>query len=207
MTFRRRPSLPRAPSWSTASGLSVMRFLLQEHDTAKASPIASHSNNAINIIAEFANLGMMAYIGDGKASIQIEGGGLPLPGIKMSGGFAFLLWRSVYITKQVRAVLHPRGGGGRYCESRVFHLSFAGLVQESSSDLIRLAQDQGFRQRYVDVLRSELLFYVAAIATSHFTSFTLPVQALGPLFHHLLSCPCLRPSRLARLKNLQQRVK
>ncbi len=42
----------------------------------------------------------MAYVGDGKALTQVEAGS-PEVGFKLYGSFAFLLWRSVYITKQV----------------------------------------------------------------------------------------------------------
>ena len=42
----------------------------------------------------------MAYVGDEKALTQIEAGDSSL-GLKLYGSFAFLLWRSVYITKQV----------------------------------------------------------------------------------------------------------
>ncbi|KAJ9524432.1 hypothetical protein QJQ45_019391 [Haematococcus lacustris] len=50
---------------------------------------------------EFLSLGIMAYVGDNKALTQIEAGGDASLSLKLYGGLAFLLWRSVYITKQV----------------------------------------------------------------------------------------------------------
>lgn len=47
---------------------------------------------------EFLSLGIMAYIGDEKALTQIEAFDAE---VGLEGRFAFLLWRSVYITKQV----------------------------------------------------------------------------------------------------------
>ncbi|KAI3438808.1 hypothetical protein D9Q98_001225 [Chlorella vulgaris] len=43
---------------------------------------------------EFLNLGTLAYIGDNEALTEILG-------FKLSGGLAYLIWKSVYITKQV----------------------------------------------------------------------------------------------------------
>ena len=45
---------------------------------------------------QFLSLGIMAYIGDDKALVEVGNTGL-----NFWGNFAFLLWRSVYITKQV----------------------------------------------------------------------------------------------------------
>jgi NADH dehydrogenase FAD-containing subunit len=47
---------------------------------------------------EFLSLGIMAYVGNEKALVSAE----VLDGrLDIAGAFAFLLWRSVYITKQV----------------------------------------------------------------------------------------------------------
>ena len=43
----------------------------------------------------------MAYVGDSKALTQIEAGANSPLALKLYGSVAFLLWRSVYITKQV----------------------------------------------------------------------------------------------------------
>jgi len=49
---------------------------------------------------EFLSLGIMAYVGNDMALTQIEAGSADLS-VKLYGRLAFLLWRSVYITKQV----------------------------------------------------------------------------------------------------------
>ncbi|KXZ46318.1 hypothetical protein GPECTOR_45g188 [Gonium pectorale] len=48
---------------------------------------------------EFLNLGIMAYLGSDKALTQVEA--FDVLNLKLYGSFAFLLWKSVYITKQV----------------------------------------------------------------------------------------------------------
>lgn len=47
---------------------------------------------------EFLNLGIMAYLGDDRALTEIQ---LPFTKVKLSGSLAFLVWKSVYLTKQV----------------------------------------------------------------------------------------------------------
>ena len=47
---------------------------------------------------EFLSLGLLAYVGDNDALTQVDAGALHL---RYSGSFAALLWRSVYVTKQV----------------------------------------------------------------------------------------------------------
>ncbi|KAH8058937.1 oxidoreductase [Aureococcus anophagefferens] len=49
---------------------------------------------------QFLNLGILAYVGDGKALAQVALGDGDL-GVKAAGRAAFGLWRSVYIAKQV----------------------------------------------------------------------------------------------------------
>jgi len=49
---------------------------------------------------EFVSLGMMAYVGSSKAAIDTQKSVGPAE-VAFYGNFAFLLWRSVYITKQV----------------------------------------------------------------------------------------------------------
>lgn len=48
---------------------------------------------------EFLSLGIMAYVGNDKALTQVEA--FDVINLKLSGSIAFLLWKSVYITKQV----------------------------------------------------------------------------------------------------------
>lgn len=47
---------------------------------------------------EFLSLGIMAYVGNEKALVSAE---VLDTNINIAGSLAFLLWRSVYITKQV----------------------------------------------------------------------------------------------------------
>ena len=47
---------------------------------------------------EFLSLGIMAYVGGNAAVVESDVADLD---VQLSGSFAFLLWRSVYITKQV----------------------------------------------------------------------------------------------------------
>eukprot|EP00198_Chlamydomonas_reinhardtii_P012934 XP_001702271.1 mitochondrial NADH dehydrogenase [Chlamydomonas reinhardtii] len=48
---------------------------------------------------EFLSLGIMAYVGNDKALTQVEA--FDVINLKLYGSVAFLLWKSVYITKQV----------------------------------------------------------------------------------------------------------
>ena len=48
---------------------------------------------------EFLNLGLLAYVGAGQAVAQVQLGENSL--LNASGENAFLLWRSVYVVKQV----------------------------------------------------------------------------------------------------------
>ena len=52
-------------------------------------------------VFEFLGLGLLAYVGSGSALTQLDAGNLL--SLRLSGGFAYLLWRSVYVTKQARA--------------------------------------------------------------------------------------------------------
>ena len=47
----------------------------------------------------FLNLGLLAYLGGGEALSQVQVGDLPL--FSYFGSVAFILWRSVYLVKQV----------------------------------------------------------------------------------------------------------
>lgn len=50
---------------------------------------------------EFLSLGIMAYVGNNSAVTQFEPGQEASVSLRLYGRLAFLLWRSVYITKQV----------------------------------------------------------------------------------------------------------
>ena len=47
----------------------------------------------------FLNLGILAYVGGGEALSQVELGDVPV--FSYAGSVAFILWRSVYLVKQV----------------------------------------------------------------------------------------------------------
>lgn len=48
---------------------------------------------------EFLNLGLLAYLGGGEALSQVQLGDFPI--FKFAGSVSFVLWRSVYLVKQV----------------------------------------------------------------------------------------------------------
>jgi len=47
----------------------------------------------------FLNLGLLAYVGGGEALTQVQVGNVPV--FSYAGSVAFVLWRSVYLVKQV----------------------------------------------------------------------------------------------------------
>lgn len=48
---------------------------------------------------DFLNLGLLAYVGGGEALSQVELGDFPI--FSYAGSISFVLWRSVYLVKQV----------------------------------------------------------------------------------------------------------
>jgi NADH dehydrogenase FAD-containing subunit len=50
-------------------------------------------------IVKFLNLGLLAYVGGGEALSQVEIGNVPI--FRYAGSISFVLWRSVYLVKQV----------------------------------------------------------------------------------------------------------
>ena len=81
-----------SPGSGTPAGRAVARALarLRKGDAGDAPPPSPF---------EFLSLGILAYVGSDKGVSEVEvPGGLNL---KVSGYLSFLLWRSVYITKQV----------------------------------------------------------------------------------------------------------
>lgn len=60
----------------------------------------SHSLSSFFCLAvNFLNLGLLAYIGGGEALTQVEIGDVPI--FSYAGSISFVLWRSVYLVKQV----------------------------------------------------------------------------------------------------------
>jgi NADH dehydrogenase FAD-containing subunit len=50
-------------------------------------------------LVTFLNLGLLAYVGGGEALTQFQLGDVPI--FKYAGSVSFMLWRSVYLVKQV----------------------------------------------------------------------------------------------------------
>lgn len=69
---------------------------------AAAATDAPSSNGDGTVVAagpfDFLSLGLLAYVGNDSALTQLDTGDVH---VQLSGRFAFLLWRSVYLTKQV----------------------------------------------------------------------------------------------------------
>jgi NADH dehydrogenase FAD-containing subunit len=51
------------------------------------------------VVVNFLNLGLLAYVGGGKALSQVELGNMPI--FRYAGSISYVLWRSVYLVKQV----------------------------------------------------------------------------------------------------------
>jgi len=81
------PALPRAPLAGDAFHDPQLSAWLKLRGLDVGSPFS------------FLNLGLLAYLGGGEALSQIQVGDFPL--FAYSGSVAFLLWRSVYLVKQV----------------------------------------------------------------------------------------------------------
>mmetsp|Transcript_12205 Transcript_12205/g.35749 ORF Transcript_12205/g.35749 Transcript_12205/m.35749 type:complete len:473 (-) Transcript_12205:108-1526(-) len=77
---------PLLPEWEDTEEFSLLRAWLNARGLEEAPPFA------------FLSLGLLAYIGDGKALNQVELGEVPV--FNYSGRIAFALWRSVYLAKQ-----------------------------------------------------------------------------------------------------------
>ncbi|MEW5296877.1 MAG: hypothetical protein WDW36_000124 [Sanguina aurantia] len=85
-----------SPPWMRGPAQGPVDLIVTEGQEAQAAP-----PGALEFYGrpfEFLSLGLMAYIGEGRAINQVEVFDLS---VKLYGGLAFLLWRSVYITKQV----------------------------------------------------------------------------------------------------------
>ena len=56
-------------------------------------------------VFSFLNLGLLAYVGGGEALSQVQVGDVPI--FSYAGSVAFVLWRSVYLVKQVATRNNP----------------------------------------------------------------------------------------------------
>ena len=85
MTLK-HPLLPRPPALRDADTSAVAAWL-RVRGATEAAPF------------DFLNLGLLAYVGGGEALSQLQLGDKKIGAY--AGSAAFLLWRSVYIVKQV----------------------------------------------------------------------------------------------------------
>eukprot|EP00978_Attheya_sp_CCMP212_P029892 scaffold107976_cov51-Attheya_sp.AAC.1 len=108
--------LPQTAQVAGQQGAYIARLLSRGYDTNRAIPVLTQDNGFIkqdpltNIWLElrgiwtaptfsFLNLGLLAYVGGGEALSQVQIGDVKV--LKSAGSVAFLLWRSVYLVKQV----------------------------------------------------------------------------------------------------------
>jgi len=103
--------LPQTAQVAAQQGAFVSRLLNREYDLATNDPGPIHPNyrdplQAVKLRGAtkappftFVNLGKLAYVGGGEALSQIELGSQRL--LTEAGSVGFLLWRSVYLVKQV----------------------------------------------------------------------------------------------------------
>ena len=82
------PSLPSTSSLSNSSSTDSAMATWLKFRNLEVAPGFS-----------FLNLGLLAYLGGGKALSQIQIGDVPI--FSYAGSVAFVLWRSVYLVKQV----------------------------------------------------------------------------------------------------------
>jgi NADH:ubiquinone reductase (H+-translocating) len=55
--------------------------------------------HSLSLAVTFLNLGLLAYVGGGEALTQFQLGDVPI--FSYAGSVSFMLWRSVYLVKQV----------------------------------------------------------------------------------------------------------
>lgn len=115
-------ALPQTAQVAGQEGAYAARMLNRGYDLSATPPIlpettanenARDANLDVMLIASwlkvrgldkaqgfrFLNLGILAYVGGGEALSQVEIGDVPV--FSYAGSVAFLLWRSVYLVKQV----------------------------------------------------------------------------------------------------------
>ena len=106
--------LPQTAQVAAQQGAYAARLLDRGYDLSVTPPAlpeaANEEDAAMNLWLKtrgleeapgfrFLNLGNLAYLGEGKALSQIHLGDKPV--FKYAGSVGFLLWRSVYLVKQV----------------------------------------------------------------------------------------------------------
>lgn len=103
--------LPQTAQVAAQQGAFVARMLDRGYDLSTTPPfLKDKEDDSVNAWVKargleeapgfrFLNLGILAYLGEGKALSQIHLGDVPI--FSYAGSVAFMLWRSVYLVKQV----------------------------------------------------------------------------------------------------------
>jgi len=105
--------LPQTDQVAAQQGAFVARMLDRGYNLSVTPPLLDYKNEEDGAIStwlsvrgleeapgfKFLNLGILAYLGEGKALSQIQVGDVPI--MSYAGSVAFMLWRSVYLVKQV----------------------------------------------------------------------------------------------------------
>jgi NADH dehydrogenase FAD-containing subunit len=93
------PPLPQTAQVAAQEGAFLARLFNRRYNLSLTPPAIAGTRVARPFA--FLDLGLLAYIGDSRAVAQVQLGDVPLA--KLAGDGAFLLWRSVYLVKQVSA--------------------------------------------------------------------------------------------------------
>jgi NADH dehydrogenase FAD-containing subunit len=104
--------LPQTAQVAGQQGAYAARILCRDYDLTATPPVLPASNPVTAATLwlllrglkespgfEFLNLGLLAYVGGGQALSQIQVGDVPIG--SYAGSTSFVLWRSVYLVKQV----------------------------------------------------------------------------------------------------------
>lgn len=101
--------LPQTAQVAGQHGAYAARLLCRGYDLKSTPPILKEDSMAQNWLKlrgleeapgfVFLNLGLLAYVGGGEALTQVQLGDVPI--FSYAGSISFVLWRSVYLVKQV----------------------------------------------------------------------------------------------------------
>lgn len=101
--------LPQTAQVAGQQGAYVARMLDRDYDLTTTPPLLRNESSEKSWLQLrglqkaqgffFLNLGILAYVGGGQALSQIQLGDVPLA--SYAGSISFVLWRSVYLVKQV----------------------------------------------------------------------------------------------------------
>lgn len=104
--------LPQTAQVAGQQGAFAARLMCRGYDLTVTPPIIPDDKKSQLLCAylrarglseakgfDFLNLGLLAYVGEGEALSQIQVGDVPI--LSYAGSISFVLWRSVYLVKQV----------------------------------------------------------------------------------------------------------